>query len=45
MKYGERPTSADYDYKTTVRASDSYVGSVLYRYGYKNIAKTMRTRA
>ena len=31
MKYGSPPTSRDYDLKSTLTASDSYVGDVLYR--------------
>ena len=31
MKYGGPPTSGDYDLKSTLTASDSYVGDVLYR--------------
>lgn len=30
MKYGSPPTSKDYDLKSTLTASDSYVGDVLY---------------
>ena len=31
MKYGSPPSSRDYDLKSTLTASDSYVGDVLYR--------------
>ena len=31
MKYGQPPTVRDYDMKSTLTASDSYVGDVLYR--------------
>ena len=31
MRYGELPTTEVYDHKSTVTASESYVGSVLYR--------------
>ena len=32
MKYGAVPTPNDYDVKSSLTASDSYVGTVLYRY-------------
>ena len=31
MRYGKPPTIYEYDQKSTVTASESYVGSVLYR--------------
>ena len=31
MKYGSIPTPNDYDLKSSLTASDSYVGTVLYR--------------
>ena len=31
MKYGAPPTTTNYDLKSTLTASDSYVGDVLYR--------------
>ena len=34
MKYGSIPTPNDYDLKSSLTASDSYVGTVLYRYEY-----------
>ena len=32
MKYGSVPSPTDYDLKSSLTASDSYVGTVLYRY-------------
>ena len=32
MKFGSPPTPYDFDQRSTVTASESYVGSVLYRY-------------
>ena len=37
MKYGSVPTPYDYDLKSALTASDSYVGTVLYRYACYNI--------
>ena len=32
MKFGQPPTKTDYDQRSTLTSSDSYVGDVLYRY-------------
>ena len=37
MKYGAVPTPIDYDLKSSLTASDSYVGTVLYRYCFKEL--------
>ena len=34
MKYGQPPSTKNYDQKSVLTASDSYVGDVLYRYNY-----------
>ena len=31
MKFGKPPTTIDYDLRSTLTSSDSYVGDVLYR--------------
>ena len=37
MKYGAVPTPIDYDLKSSLTASDSYVGTVLYRYCFQEL--------
>ena len=37
MKYGAVPTPIDYDLKSSLTASDSYVGTVLYRYCFEKL--------
>jgi len=37
MKYGAVPTPIDYDLKSSLTASDSYVGTVLYRYCFEKM--------
>ena len=37
MKYGAVPTPIDYDLKSSLTASDSYVGTVLYRYCFEEL--------
>ena len=32
MKFGKPPTTIDYDQRSTLTSSDSYVGDVLYRF-------------
>ena len=37
LKYEGLPTLEDYDTKSSLTASDSYVGNVLYRYGRQRL--------
>jgi hypothetical protein len=36
MKFGKPPTTTDYDQRSTLTSSDSYVGDVLYRFDVCN---------